>query len=330
MATAKVIVVVGATGNQGSSVAKTFLNLSTTWRVRCLTRSPSSPVSESLAAQGAEIVQGNLEDTASLAAAFQGAHAIFLNTDFWATYHPAKAALEAEKKSVEPASQKAFDYETTNGKNAVDVAAAVPTLQRFVYSALSPITKGSGGKYTHAFHSEAKSWIVEYIENEQPQLGKKTSIIYPGIYNVNRMLAPRLDAASGKYLFVLPVEKSTRLPLIDAKESIGLFVQELIEDEAPGKKLLAYDSYLKTEEIVAEWSKASGKEAIFVPISIETMHEKFGLPYELLDAPAYLSEFGYTAGIDGILEPHQLAKKVHTQSFEDWLKERNWGELLAA
>lgn len=325
----KIITVIGATGNQGSSVANTFLTLPN-WHVRCLTRTPSSAAAQALAAQGAEVVQGDLTDLTSLAKAFENASAIFVNTDFWATYYPAKAALDAEGKEPEPASHKAFDYETNNGKNAATAAASVPTLERFVYSALSPIAKGSKGKYTRSLHSEAKSWIVEYIENQQPELAKKTSIVYPGVYNVNRMLTPRPDPNSGKYAFMLPVEKETKLPIVDPKQSMGPFVRALIEDEAPGIKLLAYDSYLTTGDVVDEWSKASGKDATFVPISVQTMHEKMKLPWELLDAPSYLTEFGYTAGIDGIIEPSQLKKKVETKSFEDWLKERNWDEVLAA
>ena len=40
----KIIVLVGATGRQGGSVARTFLSAtqSSYWRVRCLTRNPSS------------------------------------------------------------------------------------------------------------------------------------------------------------------------------------------------------------------------------------------------------------------------------------------------
>ena len=220
MAPSKIIVVVGATGNQGSSVANTLLTLAN-WRVRCLTRNLSSSTSQSLAAGGAEVVQGKLEGPGSLTKAFEGANAIFLNTDFWATYNPAKAALEAEKKSVEQASQEAFDYETTNGRNAINVAAAVPTLERFIYSALSPMKKASNGKYPHAFHSEAKSFIFEYIEKEHPQLAKKTSIIYPGMYNVNRMLTPRLDPVSGKYSFVLPVERDAMLPIYRCEGVLG-------------------------------------------------------------------------------------------------------------
>ncbi|KAI9661734.1 MAG: hypothetical protein M1821_008973 [Bathelium mastoideum] len=330
MAATKLIVVVGATGNQGSSVAKTFLGLADRWRVRCLTRNPSSAAAEGLAAKGAETVQGDLQDPSSLTKAFDGAAAIFLNTDFWGTYRPAKAALEAENQSVAPASKKAYDYETTCGKNAVDVAARVPSLERFIYTALHAIKKTSGGKYTHSLHSEAKAWIVEYIEEVKPELAVKTSFVYPGAYNTNAMFTPRLDPGSGKYVFALPVRNDLPIPVLDPRESLGLFVQELIENETAGKKLLAYDSEILAGDIPTEWSKASGKEATFVPITVQVMHEKFGMPWELLDTPQFLNDYGYRGGIDGLIEPSQLKNVPQTKSFETWLRERDCLEVLAA
>lgn len=71
------------------------------------------------------------------------------------------------------------------------------------------------------------------------------------------------------------------MPIIDAAESTGLFVRALVEDEEAGKRLLAYDSYLTIAEVV-------GKEAAFVEVSIELMHERFGIPVEVLDEPASL------------------------------------------
>jgi uncharacterized protein YbjT (DUF2867 family) len=98
----KIVVVVGATGNQGSSVAWTFLSLST-WHVRCLTRNPSSSAAQTLSGVGAEVVQGDLSDPPSLTRAFDSANAIFANTDFWATYRepstPAKSAAAGKTSS---------------------------------------------------------------------------------------------------------------------------------------------------------------------------------------------------------------------------------------
>jgi len=77
----KTIVVIGATGNQGSSVARTFLALPD-WHVRCVTRNPCSAAAKDLVLLGASVVRADLSDIDSLRSAFDGAHSIFLNTDF--------------------------------------------------------------------------------------------------------------------------------------------------------------------------------------------------------------------------------------------------------
>ena len=313
----KTIVVVGATGNQGSSVAKTFLSLPK-WRVRCVTRNPSSAASEALAALGAEMVQADLSDVSSLSRAFEGANAIFVNTDFWASYRAANAAAQGE--ATKPSSELVFDEEVMHGKNAAIAAARVPTLERFVYSALPPTKRHSKGKYSQSYHSDSKATVVDYIENEQPGLAKKTSYIYLGGYTTNAMLTPTLDPSSEKYTFVLPIKKETMIPIIDPKESTGTFVRALIEDEDAGTKLLAYDSQLSIAELADLWSKVSGKEVAFVEVSLDTMHRKFGIPMERLDSLGFLDEFGYTGGIEGIIEPSHLKTKVQTKSFEEWLK----------
>ncbi|KAJ9149882.1 hscarg dehydrogenase protein [Pleurostoma richardsiae] len=325
----KTIVVVGATGNQGSSVVNAFLKLPH-WHVRALTRTPTSDASKSLAAQGAEVVLADLAEPASLTKAFEGANAIFLNTDFWGTYMPAKAALDAEGKPSEPASLKAFTNETTNGKNAVDAAAAVPTLERFIYSALAPIAKLSKGRYTRSMHSDAKAHIVDYIEAQQPAVAKKTSLIIPGAYTGNPAVTPRFDPDSGKYVLVTPLRADFRMPIINPRESVGPFVRALVEDEPAGTKLLAYDSYLTFTEMLDKWSKACGKDAVHVTISTKELHEKMGLPYELLDGLDFANEIGTYIGYDGVIEPYQLKTKIQTKSFDDWLKERDWDKDFSA
>jgi hypothetical protein len=58
------------------------------------------------------------------------------------------------------------------------------------------------------------------------------------------------------------------------------------------------------------------------------MHEKFAIPKEVLAGPDALSEFGYMGGIEKFIEPFQLKKKGLTKSYEDWLKDRDWKEVL--
>jgi NmrA-like family len=332
MATSKnIIVVVGATGNQGSSVAHSFLNLPD-WHVRCVTRKPSSSASLALASLGAEIVQADLSDALCLSKAFSNANAIFVNTDFWEIYVASekKKATRIHDKietSEISSNEVAFEKEVLYGKNAAHTAAAVPSLQRFVYSALPPMNKHSKGKYS-AYHSDSKAAVVEYILKEEPDLARKTSFIYLGGYNTNAMLTPRVDPASGKYTFVLPLSRDVRMPIIDQNNSTGPFVRALIEDEDAGTNFLAYDSYLSIGEIADLWSRASGKEANYVEVSAEIMHQQFGILKEVLGSPGFINEFGYMGGVDGFIEPFQLKKQVQTKSFENWMLERDWKEVL--
>jgi hypothetical protein len=322
----KIIVVVGATGNQGSSVARTFLSLPN-WHVRCLTRNPSSAAAQTLSGLGAELVQGDLSDLASITRAFASANAIFANTDFWATYldpnTPAKSAA-ANKTS----SELAFDLEVSHGTNIAQAAAGVQTLERFIYSGLGPMKKHSRGKYPHSYHWDSKATIIEYIEKNQPELARKMSVIYLGAYVTNPLLHPKWDERTEKYMFALPVSRECRFPIIDPTESTGPFVRALIEDEDAGKRLLAYDSYLSVGEVVEMWSRVIGKEVGFVAVSADLMHRQFGIPVEVLDGPAFISEFGYMGGVEGAIEPRQLKMDVRTTPFEDWLKNRDWRKVL--
>ena len=65
------ILVVGATGAQGGSVARHLLRAGG-YRVRCLTRNPGSPAAREFASLGAELVEGDLSNPASLHAALRG------------------------------------------------------------------------------------------------------------------------------------------------------------------------------------------------------------------------------------------------------------------
>lgn len=84
MSSKKLIVVVGATGNQGSSVVSTFQKDSA-WHIRGITRNIDSAPAQALVAKGVEMVTADLDDVSSLDAAFAGATVIFGVTDFWVT-----------------------------------------------------------------------------------------------------------------------------------------------------------------------------------------------------------------------------------------------------
>lgn len=190
MASAKLIVVVGATGNQGGSVADVFLS-APGWRVRAITRNPSSAKAQALAARGAEVVAADLDDPKTLEPAFQGANAIFLVSDFWGMY--GDPANKDKPKPGQPLNVWVAEHEVQQLKGAIDAVAKVSTLERFVYSSLSNATKWSNGKYTHVYHFDSKAIAEDYARETYPELWKKTSIYQAGFFLSNFVLNPILQ-----------------------------------------------------------------------------------------------------------------------------------------
>ncbi len=191
------------------------------------------------------------------------------------------------------------------GKNFANAAAAVPTLDRLVYSSFPPMKKFSGGKYG-SYHYDGKGTIAEYIL-EQPELAKKESFIYLGAYNTNALLSPRVDPATGKASFILALGRDVKMPIIDPTKSTGPLVRALVEDEEAGTHLLAYDSYPTIGEIIDGWTKEHGK-ADHIAVTVKFLNESFGLPTEVTDSVGFIIDYGYMGGVEKFIEPFQLKK----------------------
>jgi uncharacterized protein YbjT (DUF2867 family) len=82
---ADAILVVGASGMQGGAVARHLLKQGT-FRVRCMTRRPDSEAARLLRLQGADVVQADLDNAASLRRAVHGCKCVFGVTNFWEAY----------------------------------------------------------------------------------------------------------------------------------------------------------------------------------------------------------------------------------------------------
>jgi len=93
----KTIAVIGATGAQGGGLVRALLaDPEKEFAVRAITRNPGSSNARALADAGAEVVQADLDDVASLTAAFDGCHGAFCVTNFWEHYSPAKEQQQAK------------------------------------------------------------------------------------------------------------------------------------------------------------------------------------------------------------------------------------------
>ena len=105
MASKKILVVFGATGNQGGSVIKSILGdskIASEFKIRGITRDPSKPNAKALEAQGVECVAADINNREQIKHALQGAYAVFAVTNYW------------EKMDAE--------LEMTQGKNIADLA----------------------------------------------------------------------------------------------------------------------------------------------------------------------------------------------------------------
>lgn len=96
MSDSKVIAVVGATGAQGGGLARAILeDPEGGFAVRAITRNPDSEQARALAEAGAEVVEADLDDEASLVGALAGAHGAFFVTNFWEHFSPEREYAQA-------------------------------------------------------------------------------------------------------------------------------------------------------------------------------------------------------------------------------------------
>ena len=137
----KTILVTGATGAQGGSVARHLLQQGN-FKVKCLTRNPESDAALALQSKGAEVVKGDLSDKASLTAAMQGCYGVFGVTNFW----------------------EHFDGELQHGRNLVDAVEAA-NIEHFVFSTLPSAKKLSNGTLSAA-HFETKAAMEDYSRSK--------------------------------------------------------------------------------------------------------------------------------------------------------------------
>jgi len=94
---AKIIAVVGSTGTQGGGLARAILaDASGGFSVRAITRDANKDNAKALKAQGAEVVQANLDDVESLKKAFAGVHGVYGVTNFWEHFSGEKEKAQAK------------------------------------------------------------------------------------------------------------------------------------------------------------------------------------------------------------------------------------------
>lgn len=200
--TRKRILVFGATGAQGGSVARNLLERGQ-FNVQAFTRKADSPAAEALRDLGAEIVQGDLDDPASIAAALDGCYGAYGVTNFW----------------------EHFEKEGPQGRNLVK-AVADAKIQHFVFSTLPPIEIETGGALRSP-HFDLKAEHEDYAR----ELGIPATFIHVPYYYENFLyFFPPRTAGDGTYQFGFP-QGDTPLAAMSVQD-VGLIVAPIFEQPA--------------------------------------------------------------------------------------------------
>lgn len=273
----KILVVFGATGQQGGSVVVTVLqhpHLFRDFKIRAVTRDASKPNAQSLQAQRVELVAGDVTDPAFLTDLMEGAYAVFLLTGV------AIAGVTWEEEMAE-------------GKGVTDAAVAAG-VKLLIYSTL-PRTKAiSGGKYTGVHHFDSKADVEDYIR-AQPI---KSAFFAPGSFmsNYESSLAPR-PVGDGTYAFASCASPSTHLPLIDTAADTGKFVGAILADpdKYEGKTFCAATRLYSLTEMAEIMTKSSGKTIKYnqIPADVLASFMPAGRGEELVQMFFYHQDIGY-------------------------------------
>ncbi|KAL9637244.1 MAG: hypothetical protein Q9164_002314 [Protoblastenia rupestris] len=272
----KLLVVFGATGQQGGSIISYVLNdadLSSQYKIRAITRDPSSSSAQALKEMDVDVVKADLNDELTLNVAMNGAHTVFAMTT--PTF-----GCDAKVREV------------IQGKAIADAAVA-QRAQYIIFSTLPHVGKVSNGKYTKVTGFDAKAEIHEYITT----LPIRSAFFAPGSFmqNFQQIMAPR-PTGSGVYVIARHVSPHTQLPLIDTVGDTGKYVGAILAepDKYEGKVFCAATALYSMEEIAQTIYKASGKKVTYEQISEDKFRE--GLPSwgdMLIEMMLYQQDFGY-------------------------------------
>jgi uncharacterized protein YbjT (DUF2867 family) len=232
MTTRNTILVIGATGAQGGSVARALLARKQ-FNVRALTRKPDSDAAQALRALGAEIVKGDLDDRASLEAALRGVYGVYGVTNFW----------------------EHFDREEVHGTNLVEAVAAA-NVKHFVFSTLPPIAKETEGRLRSP-HFDIKAEHEEHAR----RLGIPSTFIHVPFYYENFLyFFPPRAAGDGTYQIAFP-QGATPLAAMSV-EDVGAVAASIFEQPEAyiGKTVKLAGDEIPAKEYAAAMGHAAGVE----------------------------------------------------------------------
>lgn len=286
------ILVTGATGLQGGSVAR-FLLKSGRYNVRCLTRDPSKPEAKELEKLGAEIVQGDFENKSSIDNAMRGVYGVYANVDYWE--HPGEPEVEIRE-----------------GKTLAD-SAKQSNVKHFIFSGLESVSELTGGKLKVPQFDD-KAEVSKYCQS----IGLPFTEIRLAFYMENflKNFKPR-QADKKNWVIDIPMAEK---PLdLFCCQDVGGIVLKMFDNpnEWIGKGIGVAGDSLTGLQIAELFTLYTGKEHIYKPLSIEDFKkQRFKGAKELGDMFAFYQQFA------GKLRDVKRTREIYpeTLDFRSWLE----------
>ncbi|GAA6047224.1 hypothetical protein JCM3770_006959 [Rhodotorula araucariae] len=281
------VLVVGATGQQGSAVVRALQALPNPPKIRALSRNPSSPAAQKLKDQGIEVVKGDLSDAASLDNALSGVGSAFLVTTL-----PSKGALPEDEQ----------------GKNFVS-AAQRAALRFLVFSSVSDATPTCGIP-----HFETKAKVEEALKAS----GLNHAVVAPVAFHDNFPKKSGFGLAMALGLFDAALY-GKKLQLVGT-DDIGYVAAQMLNDPAKynGRHIKLASDSLTMSEVQAAYARVQGHGIwkAWLPGAVIWL-----LPYDFKMMMRFFYDKGYSADLAALrLEFPRL------EPFEDWLRRQNKAE----
>jgi uncharacterized protein YbjT (DUF2867 family) len=259
----KLIAVIGATGQQGGAVVRA-LQASGQFKVRALSRNPRKH-----RALADEVVEADLDHPQTLEAAFEGAHGVFLVTNFWQQgtdeLKQATAAVRAAKKAG---------------------------VRHFVWSTLPNVEAISGGKF-HVPHFTGKARIERIVA--QAGFADHTFVIAPFYYqNLVGVLAPQ-PQADGSLGWALPLDPAVRGIHMGDIGELGNIVAGAFahpDQAGNGESLPLVGDLMSFNEIIDTLNR-QGHRFIFKQVPKEVFAAQFPGAAEVAETFAYFQAHTY-------------------------------------
>lgn len=279
------ILITGATGQQGGATARELLAAG--HKVRAMTRNPAGDAARALAALGAEVVQGDLNDEASVRRALAGTWGAFAVQNTW------EAGVEQEE---------------VQGKVFAKLAREAG-VQHFVYASV-----GSAHRDTGIPHFDNKWRVEETIRS----LGFPSFTILRPVFFMENLAGPWFKPAIDQGMLAVGIKPGTRLQMI-AVADIGKYGRLAFERHAElnGKAVDIAGDELTMPEAAAILSAELGKPVTHFQVPIEEVRkasEDFALMLEWFD------RMGYEADIAG----NARAWDIEPMRFTKWAAGVTW------